>query len=151
MNKVGSEGVCKVQRVKVAAKPPSEKGAQPLALEEMRVLSEKEIKEFLSKEIVEAESDLEDCDNSSSGPIQQQSFGKVKKAVHPKKHRPRKPTEGKCGSISVGPPPPMADKRVGLRMTEDGWVEIDFRELDGNNSDLICWSQQDGKIWWILN
>ena len=148
MNNVGSEGVCKVQRVKVAAKPPSEKGAQPLALEEMRVLSEKEIKEFLSKEIVDAESDLED---SSSGPIQQQSFGKVKKAVHQKKHRPRKPTEGKCGSIFVGPPPPMADKKVSLRMTEDGWVEIDFRELDGNNSDLICWSQQDGKIWWILN
>ena len=119
---------CKVQRVKVAAKMP--KDAKPPALEEMKVLSEKQIKDFLSKDIVDAASDAEECDNSSSEAIQQQSVGKAKEAGgRPKKLGSRKPTKDKADSIFVGPPPHMASQTVGLRMTEDGWVEVDLGDL----------------------
>ena len=142
-NMLESENVCKVQRVKVAANMPPKKGAKPIALEEMKVLSEKDIKDFLSKDIVDAGSDAEDYDNSSSESIQNQSAAKPKKAERPKKLGPRKPTLGKADSIFVGPPPPIAGKSVGLRMTEDGWVELDFAELAVDDPVLLKWSQPD--------
>ena len=126
---------CKVQRVKVAAKKvkvaaKTPKDAKPPALEEMKVLSEKQIKDFLSKDIVDAASDAEECDNSSSEATQQQSVGKAKEARgRPKKLGSRKPTKDKADSIFVGPPPHMASQTVGLRMTEDGWVEVDLGDL----------------------
>ena len=144
-NMLESETVCKVQRVKVAANMPPKKGAKPIALEEMKVLSEKDIKDFLSKDIVDAGSDAEDYDNSSSESIQHQSAAKPKKAESPKKLVSRKPILGKAESIFVGPPPPIAGKSVGLRMTEDGWVELDFAELGVDDPVLLKWSQPDDK------
>ena len=86
--------------------------------------------DFLSKDIVDAASDAEECDNSSSEAIQQQSVGKAKEAGgRPKKLGSRKPTKDKADSIFVGPPPHMASQTVGLRMTEDGWVEVDLGDL----------------------
>ena len=141
-----SETVCKVQRVKVAAKTPPKKEAKPIAAEEMKVLSEKDIKDFLSKDNVDAGSDAEDYDNSSSEPIQHQSAAKPKKAAErPKKLGSMKPNLGKADSIFVGPPPPIAGKRVGLKMTEDGWVEVQFEELAVDDPVLLKWSQPDDK------
>ena len=141
-----SETACKVQRVKVAAKTPPKKEAKPIALEEMKVLSEKDIKDFLSKDIVDAGSDAEDYDNSSSEPIQQQSAAKPKKAAErPKRLGSSKPNLGKAESIFVGPPPPIAGKKAGLKMTEDGWVELEFEEIAVDHPVLFKWSQPDDR------
>ena len=142
----GSGDICKVQRVKAASKLPPKKEAKPIALEEMKVLSVRDIKDFLSKDIVDAGSDAEDCENSSSESLQQQTAAtKSKVAGRPKKLGSRKPAEGKAASIFVGPPPPMAGKKVGLRMTEDGWVEVDFAEFAVNNPGLHKLIQPDDK------
>ena len=145
---VGSEegNISKVHRVKVAATIPRKEDTKPPALEEMKVLSEKEIKDFLSKDIVDASSDAEDRESSSSESIQQQSAGKAKEAGRrPKKLGSRKPRKDEADSIFVGPPPHMASKTVGLRITEEGWVEVDLADLPVHHPLLLKSIQPDAR------
>ena len=44
----------------------------------------------------------------------------------------------------VGPPPPMAAKKVGLRMTEDNWVEVEYTELDVDHPGLLKPEDESG-------
>ena len=126
-----SRNLCKVQRVKVVGKQqPSPK------VDEMKVLSEKEIREFLAndnKDVVDAGSDAEDNEIGASAESFCESPAARARVKVPRKVESRKPGAG----IMVGPPPPMAAKKVGLRMTEDNWVEVEYTELDVDHPGLL--------------
>ena len=126
-----SRNLCKVQRVKVVGKQqPSPK------VDEMKVLSEKEIREFLAndnKDVVDAGSDAEDNEIGASAESFRESPAARVRVKVPRKVESRKPRAG----IMVGPPPPMAAKKVGLRMTEDNWVEVEYTELEVDHPGLL--------------
>ena len=126
-----SRNLCKVQRVKVVGKQqPSPK------VDEMKVLSEKEIRKFLAndnKDVVDAGSDAEDNEIGASAESFCESPAARARVKVPRKVESRKPGAG----IMVGPPPPMAAKKVGLRMTEDNWVEVEYTELDVDHPGLL--------------
>ena len=130
-----SRNLCKVQRVKVVGKQqPSPK------VDEMKVLSEKEIREFLAndnKDIVDAGSDAEDNEIGASAESFRESPAARARVKVPRKVESRKPGAGNASPIMVGPPPPMAAKKVGLRMTEDNWVEVEYTELDVDHPGLL--------------
>ena len=126
-----SRNLCKVQRVKVV-------GKQQLSpkVDEMKVLSEKEIREFLAndnKDVVDVGSDAEDNEIGASAESFRESPAARARVKVPRKVESRKPRAG----IMVGPPPPMAAKKVGLRMTEDNWVEVEYTELDVDHPGLL--------------
>ena len=133
-----SRNLCKVQRVKVVGKQqPSPK------VDEMKVLSEKEIREFLAndnKDVVDAGSDAEDNEIGASAESFCESPAARARVKVPRKVESRKPGAG----IMVGPPPPMAAKKVGLRMTEDNWVEVEYTELDVDHPGLLKPEDESG-------
>ena len=133
-----SRNLCKVQRVKVVGKQqPSPK------VDEMKVLSEKEIREFLAndnKDVVDAGSDAEDNEIGASAESFCESPAARADVKVPRKVESRKPGAG----IMVGPPPPMAAKKVGLRMTEDNWVEVEYTELDVDHPGLLKPEDESG-------
>ena len=130
-----SKNLCKVQRVKVV-------GKQQLSpkVDEMKVLSEKEIREFLAndnKDVVDADTDAEDNEIGASAESSCESPAARARVKVPRKVESRKPRSGNASPIMVGPPPPMAAKKVGLRMTEDNWVEVEYTELDVDHPGLL--------------
>ena len=137
-----SRNLCKVQRVKVVGKQqPSPK------VDEMKVLSEKEIREFLAndnKDVVDAGSDAEDNEIGASAESFSESPAARARVKVPRKVESRKPRAGNASPIMVGPPPPMAAKKVGLRMTEDNWVEVEYTELDVDHPGLLKPEDESG-------
>ena len=137
-----SRNLCKVQRVKVVGKQqPSPK------VDEMKVLSEKEIREFLAndnKDVVDAGSDAEDNEIGASAESFCESPAARARVKVPRKVESRKPRAGNDSPIMVGPPPPMAAKKVGLRMTEDNWVEVEYTELDVDHPGLLKPEDESG-------
>ena len=130
-----SKNLCKVQRVKVV-------GKQQLSpkVDEMKVLSEKEIREFLAndnKDVVDADTDAEDNEIGASAESFCESPAARARVKVPRKVESRKPRAGNASPIMVGHPPPMAAKKVGLRMTEDNWVEVEYTELDVDHPGLL--------------
>ena len=137
-----SRNLCKVQRVKVV-------GKQQLSpkVDEMKVLSEKEIREFLAndnKDVVDAGSDAEDNEIGASAESFRESPAARARVKVPRKVESRKPRAGNASPIMVGPPPPMAAKKVGLRMTEDNWVEVEYTELDVDHPGLLKPEDESG-------
>ena len=137
-----SRNLCKVQRVKVVGKQqPSPK------VDEMKVLSEKEIREFLAndnKDVVDAGTDAEDNEIGASAESFCESPAARARVKVPRKVESRKPRAGNASPIMVGPPPPMAAKKVGLRMTEDNWVEVEYTELDVDHPGLLKPEDESG-------
>ena len=134
-----SRNLCKVQRVKVVGKQQ----LSPSKVDEMKVLSEKEIREFLAndnKDVVDAGSDAEDNEIGASAESFCESPAARARVKVPRKVESRKPRAG----IMVGPPPPMAAKKVGLRMTEDNWVEVEYTELDVDHPGLLKPEDESG-------
>ena len=131
-----SRNLCKVQRVKVVGKQQ----LSPSKVDEMKVLSEKEIREFLAndnKDVVDAGSDAEDNEIGASAESFRESPAARARVKVPRKVESRKPGAGNASPIMVGPPPPMAAKKVGLRMTEDNWVEVEYTELEVDHPGLL--------------
>ena len=87
-------------------------------VDEMKVLSEKEIREFLAnenKDVVDAGTDAEDNEIGASAESFCESPAARARVKVPRKVESRKPRAGNASPIMVGPPPPMAAKNAFLR------------------------------------